>query len=511
MASGRFGSAKILPGRSALIYDNTSGLPASVNVQATALSSTSNTDIGLAIDSATVSLNQTSTATTIAAGSVSQQIYWLDPLSNTDPLKIDFITNQNESNTGNYPISYWDGTTFTKPASGYYGAMQPEKVDPYFLTNPTDYGKTKASLFLPFMYNTTAANRRYRNYTLTSLTGTQFRNLMLHSDPGSTAYTVSFDNTTTGYGGSSDMYSDWMISQTAGSNSYIYNVGAATQGSGAIWTTLTGGAASASTVQHYWYAPRVMGSNGLFLFQATGVNTSVFGICDPDYALTLGLSLSAAIANAPTASAAWWQLNASSSVNQVSWFVYDPATQRYYFEYIPGNRIYSISRSELRALANRGTSGSYAVSTVCRVHNPTPWRTAGAYAMQPIRLAKSLWWTVSSASIAYVSTNLIDWDVATTYFPAQSYPASTFHITPLANAAVPGTSIQYLYMQNATANISRFNSGYGSVSDSSVIEFDTTINNYQRTGIVLNAGDKLYAQNYGSVAVSVTAMGYEGS
>ena len=75
---------------------------------------------------------------------------------------------------------------------------------------------------------------------------------------------------------------------------------------------------------------------------------------------------------------------------------------------------------------------------------------------------------------------------------------------------MPASSTSYLYAQNGTANISKFTSGYANVSQTAVLEFNTSISNYQRTGIMLSNGDKLYAQNYGNVDFSATVMGYEG-
>ena len=48
------------------------------------------------------------------------------------------------------------------------------------------------------------------------------------------------------------------------------------------------------------------------------------------------------------------------------------------------------------------------------------------------------------------------------------------------------------------------------VSQNATIEHFTTFSNYQRTGLVLSPGDKLYCQNYGTVSYSINVMGYEG-
>ena len=49
MANGRLGSAKLTPVSAALLYSNTSGSQAVINVQATALSSTTNANMALSV------------------------------------------------------------------------------------------------------------------------------------------------------------------------------------------------------------------------------------------------------------------------------------------------------------------------------------------------------------------------------------------------------------------------------------------------------------------------------
>jgi hypothetical protein len=52
-------------------------------------------------------------------------------------------------------------------------------------------------------------------------------------------------------------------------------------------------------------------------------------------------------------------------------------------------------------------------------------------------------------------------------------------------------------------------SNFDSISDAGMLEYQTSINNYERTGLVLSNNDKIYVRNHGDVALSVSAMGYE--
>lgn len=507
MASGRLGSAKINPVNAALLYSNTSAVPASVNVQATALSSTTNGNLALAIDPATVSLNQTTVATTIASGSMTQRMNWLDPLSNTRPLRIEFASPTDASNSGDFPISYWDGSAWYKPSTGYYGAQNWQKVDPYFLTNPSAYGKVKASLPMQFRFDGTPGTMRWRYYTdVSTFTGPQFASVQQFADPGVSAYTNSVDVTVDGYGACADPYSDYLIS-TQGSGFTYVRKGSTGESGGSSSNSLMYQLMSSnapSGYQHFWYAPRIIGSNGLFVVQPTGFSGSQFVISDPEFAVSLGSLSYATIWNA-AATAGWWKFSSGYTNAYVGWFEYNPNDQRYYFEMVDASdrKIYSFTRADLRAQATRGTGSAIALSsTMFTNHGVGPWG-AGVYVIRPMRIGASLWWTVTGSNVAYVSEDLKNWVLATTYFPSKNYPANTF-----IAAQTNGTS--FLYAQNATANISKFTSGYTGVSETAVLEYNTSISNYQRTGVLLSPGDKLYAQNYGSVPLSVTAMGFEG-
>jgi hypothetical protein len=507
MANGRLGSAKINPVNAALLYSNTSGSQAVINIQATGLSSTTNANLALAVDSATVSLNQTTTATAIPSGDMSQSVYNLDPLSNNRPLRFEYSSPMNAGNSNDYPATYWNGSTWFKPSNNFWGAPNAQKIDPYFISTPSAYGKSMAEHPIAFKYNTSNDNLRVRYFNLATMTGQQFANTQQFADPG-TAYSGTTDMSYGGFGWSVDPYTNFFM----GTGYQGYMQSAKIAGSVSDSTGLTSnctifnlfGGEQLSNYTHYWYAPRIMASNGLFLMQPTGRNTSQFAIGDMELAVSLGASNYAYNWTTTFTQTAWWYINAPTSSDAfVGWFEYNPNDQRYYFEIIStgARNIYSFTRATLLAFTSRGTSTSYSLSTFATSHGPGIWGTNRV--TRPLRIGASLWWTSSNTGSAYVSTDLKTWVLATTYFPENGYPASTFNATQTS-------STSYLYAQASTANISRFSSGFAGVSETAVLEYNTSISNYQRTGIVLSNGDKLYAQNYGGVSISATVMGYEG-
>lgn len=507
MASGRLGSATLPPYNASLLYSNTSGLPASVNIQATVLSSTENSNIALAVDSASVAVNQTTTATTITSANINVMMYWLDPLYGTTPLRFDQVSPSNSSNTSDYPVSSWSGSAWTKPSTGYYGANGLVKIDPYLLTNPSAYGKTKASIVAFYQTSGSSYGQTAALYTdLSTFNASQFALLQQTRNPsGSTSSTVV--PAYSGFGADGDNYtSKYGISIGAGGYMTVVDVPASSSGNRTSDSLIFNACGSNDIVNytHLWYAPRIMGANGLFLVQPTGFNTSTFFIVDPALAVTLG-SLAYAIYWAGTSTAGWYYMSSGyGSTSSVEWFDYNPNTNRYYFctTNSSNRKVYSFAKSSLDALTSRGTITTYSVTSVSWLtdHGTIPW--AGSNVMRPLRIGASLWWTASNNGLSYISTDLATWTLASSLFASPNYPS--------AYLILPKSTSSYVYATLGANNINLFDSGFSNVSLNSRLEFNTSFNNYQRTGIVISAGDKIYAQNFGSTRFSLTAMGYEG-
>jgi len=52
-------------------------------------------------------------------------------------------------------------------------------------------------------------------------------------------------------------------------------------------------------------------------------------------------------------------------------------------------------------------------------------------------------------------------------------------------------------------------SNFDTLPDSGLIEHQTSVNNYERTGLVMSNNDKIYVRNHSDTAIAVQAMGYE--
>lgn len=509
MASGRLGSTVINPYYASLVYSNTSATPAAINVQATGLNTTANAKISYAIDSATVSLNQTTTATTISAGNVNYKLQWLDPISNTTPMRFNYINSSGSS--GSYAGEYWDGSAWSTSGSDTSGNwLVPQKVDPYFYTNYSEYNsKTSPTLTIPLNYPSQVNYAYVNRYNLASgVTGSQFSRMLATASNSTGATAVSSVAVPyMGQGQDADLYTDFCVG--VGQSSYMAVWVASAPGtyytysSNCIFYNFCGTNAIENYTQ-YWYAPRIMASNGFFVCQASGYSSSYFAICDQESATASGSPNMSFYWGNAASGAKWSGFNSSGAGYDICWFEWNPNTQKFYVGHIPNGstfKIYSITKAQLRAVQNG--SGSYVnFNSVATLESDSPAWGASYRTTRPLRIGQSLWQVQSNNGYTYVSTDLISWTLSQTYWASTGLPSITC-FTPIS-------STSFLYATSGVANINRFASGFGSVSQNSLIENQTTFSNYQRTGLVLSAGDKLYAQNYGTTAFSITAMGYEG-
>ena len=512
MANGRLGSTTVSAYSAALVYSNTSGSAAAVNVQATDLSSTTNAIFSYAIDSATVSLNQTTTWTSISSGNVNYQLYWLDPVSGTTPVRNSFTSGS--GNSGNYAGQYWDGSAWSTGSgistSGNW--LQAAKIDPYFYTNFSEYGgKTSPTFTIALCYPGQSNYAYVRQHNLaTGITGLQLGKMLATADENTGATQVSSATVIyMGQGQDSDLYTGFSVG--IGTAAYMSIWVPSIPGTYYSFTTNSigyqfFGANNPASYTQYWYAPRVIASNGFFVFQATGYGFGNWAICDVETTLAAGSSPNYSFYSASYASGARWSgFNAAGSGYEICWFEWNPNTNKFYIADIRSAsdfKIYSLTKAQIRAV-QYGDAQYSNLSTVGTLESSSPAWGVTNRTTRPQRIGQSLWQVQSNNGNTYVSTDLINWTLSTTYWAAQGIPATTTCFAPVS-------STSYLYASNGVANVNKFASGYSSVSQNATIEYLTPFSNYQRTGLVLSSGDKLYCQNFGTVTFSINVMGYEG-
>jgi hypothetical protein len=525
MASGRLGSAQVAPFNAALLYSNTSGTPAAVSIQATALDTTNNEKISYAIDSATVSLNQLSVSTTISSGNVDYKLWWLDPINNTTPMQYTFVNQgQTSGGTSSWSNLYWDGSSWTY-IGGRYGGYRAIKFDPYYYTNYAEYNNKSIPSFLcPINTSNSNTNTDVHYYNAKSFVGggAAFAQAVanaydtgtakISSSPGSNGYTGPCGGDWDPYfdyyvGGSFSAYSTsiGIVNSVTGYNSYQVVSG----GSSILYQAF--GSNPPENYSMQWWGNRFLAQNGFCIVQPSGCSTSTWAICDVETWLSDSSgNVVYAFQNTstPANSGVYAYSNMSNGVGvAVSWMEWNPNTNKFYIEFVGRSEsiIYSATKASLRSQPNKG-GPAVAYNTFPGVgwvkESVTPWGYSN-HVQRPVRVGQSLWITQAGNGTVYSSTDLINWNVATTQLPTLGFPSGTTAVAGL-------TSTSFLYAGSGIANINKFLSNWTSVSQNALIENQTSFSNYQRSGLVLSAGDKLYVQNYGNVSFSITAMGYEG-
>lgn len=503
MANGRLASLKIPAGQVAVVYTNTSGKEASINITATALGTT-NATMSAAIDTSSPSLNATTTLSTTPSASISAPVIYPD-----------FSGTTNLHNALNFPQSgntqaytTWDGSAFSSYAT-YTGDYAPLKIDPYFLSTPSAYGRTSATIRLPI-----SSYNQFYSIAPASLTGAQFAQILNYNNIQNIGTYVSMPNAnyvTNGW--DYDPYTNVGYSGCVSPNYpgvYNFNTGTSSNASSYAYSNFLKSfqdnyGYSFSYGTNLWYAPRVIASNGLALYQYPGYTTSTFFIIDGTgvNANTSQSTLDALIAPFGS-SGTWWQFYFSSSPINISWLEWHPTAGRYYLRIHNNSSIYSFTKGDFSSVS-KGTYSNSSFTSYAKLEG-----TYTPFMSRPLRIGVSLWRclvadSASGSNARYVySSDLVNWTSSLNSYLPSNYPSNLEHFYPLSDEV-------YYYTQVSTANIRKFDLGYTSgVNDAGTLEYNTSFGNYQRTGVLISNGDKLFVKNGGNTPIAVSVMGYEG-
>ena len=503
MANGRLASIKIPAGQVSVVYTNTSGKEASINITATALGTT-NATMSASIDTSSPSLNTTTTLSTTSSTSISAPVMYPDYSGTT-----------NLHNALNFPQSgttqaytTWNGSAFSSYAT-YTGDYAPLKIDPYFLSNPSAYGRTSATIRMPV-----SSSNQFYSIAPASLTGAQFAQLLNNNNIINIGSLVSMPNAN--YATNAwdyDPYTNVGYSACVSPNYagvYNFNSGMSTNPSSYSYSNFLKSmqdnySYSFSYGTNLWYAPRVIASNGLAIYQYSGYGISTFFIVDGTgvNSNTSQSSLDNLILPF-NSQGSWWQFSFSSSPANISWMEWHQTAGRYYLRTHSNSSIYSFTKGDFSSITKGSYNNSSFTSYAKLEGTYTPFMS------RPLRIGASLWRCLvadnaSGSNPRYVySSDLVNWTSSLNSYLASSYPANIEHFYSLSDEV-------YYYTQVSTANIQKYDLGYTSgVNDAGTLEYNTSFGNYQRTGILVSNGDKLFVKNGGNTPIAITVMGYEG-
>ena len=210
-------------------------------------------------------------------------------------------------------------------------------------------------------------------------------------------------------------------------------------------------------------------------------------------------------------SSANWHSYFSSPAGAYQWHKYNKANDKYYFcfkhstlsyagiyewEWVDMTGGNSISYGAMTNLTGNGPGGTNFWS-----HSQGSWSRVADYPLSsstanmgiPYKVGENLWISQSDNG-SYYSTDLKTWQTASSFFSG---------INSLYVVANHGASGEKFYGKVNTPNIVRPTSGFSDVPTAGLLEKNTPVGNYSRTGIVLNPGDCIYSEN-GDLATALS-------
>jgi hypothetical protein len=386
-----------------------------------------------------------------------------------------------------------------------------QNYDPYMRVKPSEYGNASDNV-ASFAYFTN--NRvHYRNNIL-DLSGADLATCLMGQTPGFADNTYGLNYYQRGV--VFDHYTN--VSVSVDSNAYgdctLFCPDNGTTSSGTrtsnhwIYTCLSGGYDWTSYPTHGSYSgsfksPALQADGGVFTFYSVrpGQNYDVLGICPAGRRFhngnlpadkssinsgNLSVSGSTMIDNGTAAFCYFGQIDS----NSFQWMKYNKSNDTYYFCFTNG--IYQFkyqnmtSSSSSQGLTGGGPSGQNPVTFSGGSWKKVSVPPGGGSMSIPARIGQSLWasWIGTSA---YFSTDLVSWSNKLSYFAANGIDSDRHFVSEDA--------AQTKYLVNSQGAVVQLLSGLDDIPQDGLLEKNAPISTYERSGLVLNPGDCLYAAN----------------
>jgi len=526
MASGRLGSAYLGPKRTTQLYSNTSGGAVSLSIMAQAKSSTANTPLSIKIDSGTTAAEtETQLSTTSYNADTLKLLYNSGQTAITGALA---FGNYSSTSTTDWVIDNPSGTNVGTDRNGY---TMPMCTDTTF-TNWEGH----TSSFFPIQHNndakwatvseaTTAGEFTFVgdqiNHNQTTKTSISKSNGMSYYDNGVVADPYCARVPRWGYNGSNYMTGKWLdtgsgiSSNNRSSNSVMY------------WMSGSSNASSNQPNLQMIFASG--GMFGIWHYYSQYTILRYYGIGQTDNNVMQAVnedSIGSTSSSYPLDIVFLQNTNGSSGYPHLVFLEYNPFTNTIFTCQNVGNsninRVYYEWSCEkldelLAAMPTSGqlygqlTSGKYILDDYARIVDdglavdrttslPAVLRSNTAGLAAPMKRVRNKLWAVAFRDVYasntgpyfYTTPDFINWtEISSSNYYQEVYDADTV-------IASDGTATDKIV------------SNYTSLPDAGELEHDLSVNNYERTGLVISNGDKVYVKNNGlETGLAISAMGYE--
>ena len=495
-------------GKGALIYQNTTGAAQLVAINATSHSTTSNVPITVMLDtSPSRTLNSDNTLWQATTGRV---------VDIDIPLKGQVIVTNAQNQGGVLGSS--SGTPLVSNSTGTADRAF-QNYDPYMRIKPSEYGNATDNVMSFLYYRSGNSQYHYRSNVL-DLGSADFLSIISGSAGAiqNMAHNPSYYNR----GAAFDHYTNTIIAINNNSYSeficFCPDSNSVSSGNRSSDSFLYGALSGGHDPQTYmpfgsysnsFPSPACQADGGVFAFyfRRPGTTNDTLAICPagrrahngvlPADKSSINASQLAAAGNTPIdqSTSAYSYFNCTR--DHFQWMKYNKNNDTYYFRFVNG--IYSWKYENMTNTSNgQGSSGGGPTSQDPYTFSGGSWKKEGAgpagQMSIPARIGQALW--VSWVGIApYFSTDLISWSNRATYFAANGIDADRHFFAEDA--------AQTRYLVSSTGAVVQALTGLESMPQEGLLENQAPIGTYERSGLVLNPGDCLYAGN-GSQAVSVS-------
>lgn len=510
MASGRLAAAVVPSGRTQLVYTNSSGGAVSATILTKSLDTTTDAQVSMAIDSATVSPELTTQIDTTSRNFETTPLVFF----NSTTTAVDgTLTMQNNANfavidDGGSPYSlnerYCTAAYLLPNVSGGAKDFNPSGKHIPFLNGSTLYSVSPGTYAADYPYHwkiqwndNTPANRS--SSSSLNYTGEAFT-----CDP--------YTDSNPFWSLNSSRYMGWgYVSNTNGS---MYE----SQESSSSWYAQ----AIQGNVGQSFYRNMLMARGGVLGYGSRNTGTISFqiykGWTTADSNDFLKPDSNTGSSNALRISFGF--TTQSFTTSTLKWVDYNPHADKVYACYWEdgGYIMVEMDGPKLEALfiAHQSSSKTATYNDVAAAASalgddnpftditssmPSGWdRTNHAWYMSPtFRVADKLWYVNEGSTTTPLDANNHGW--ITSDFKTWTEVTGTSYYENIINS---DTSV----ISDADSTDKRVGN-FNAVGKAGRLETDATFSEIERTGLVLSNNDKLYVKNNGSVDVNIQVMGFE--
>lgn len=520
MASGRLGSALVGANRTITVYDNTSGASAAISLLAKMRSSTSNGTISIILDSSSTAPETGSQLSTTSFTKEVLKLFY----NSTTASSVTSVTGKYEYST--YGQSVPSPQITELPSNTVTSSNGEERFNALWMTDDW-FGWGGPTTLIPLVGD--GSNGSYYLYTKAQYDaagiGFKKRQINTNATLPTYSYNTSTNSSYSNNYGALDPYCNMMPYFHCATNAYM---GVSYQQSGGNSTGQHNRTSNSLFYQHLSNANpgsnnaqnklSIHASGGIVIF--THANTqNAFIVC---YGRTVSQDarLYHSIEDSPTASGSnyplHYKINTGNTYNSttkypVTFFEYNPNTEKSYALMIwNGKRRlleFDVAAWETKLDNDTGAEGgspqSYDStvsaglitditdnSGVPSVFSDDSLRLTGAI----VRTGQKTWIIPVRVGSDYYIYETNDFKSYTAYDHTPNYSEVLDSNTVVAS---DGTDTD------------KITSNFDSLDQGGLIEFQTSFNDYERTGLVISNNDRVIVRNNGTDSIACNVMGYE--